>query len=110
MVLSAGVLLHIAPLQTPKGARRLVDTLSSWQLKLIYWSFALSWPLLISEVFNAWWGTRLTLSNAANAANVRGKALWWQELIMIATHYGSALPQVAVVSVGPLVGFHNDFC
>jgi hypothetical protein len=36
MVLSAGVLLYIAPLQTHKGTRCLADTLSSWQVKLIY--------------------------------------------------------------------------
>jgi hypothetical protein len=103
MVLSAGVLLYIAPLKSHKDARCLADTLSSRQVKLIYWAFALSWPLLIAEVFNGWWGTRQTLPTAANAANVVGEALWWQEFIMIATHYVSALPQVAVVSIDPAV-------
>jgi hypothetical protein len=85
MVLSAGVLLHVAPvtpLQEDKGSRRLADTLSSWQLKLICWAFALSWPLLMAEVFNAWWGARQTLPTAANAANVMAQAMWWQEFIM----------------------------
>lgn len=95
---SAGVLLHVAPLRTRKGPQCLGDTLSSWQVKLIHWAFALSWPLLGAKVFNAWWGTRRTLPTAAEAAFVPEQALWWQEFIMIATHYVSAFPQVAVVS------------
>jgi hypothetical protein len=110
MVLSAGTLLHVAPLQTRKGPRCLADTLSSWQVKLIYWAFALSWPLLVAEVFNAWWGTRQTLPTAAEAANVREKALWWQEFIMNATHYVSALPQAAVVSINPAVDAYQVSC
>lgn len=104
MVSSAGLLLHIAPLQAHKGARCVADTLSSWQVKLIYLAFALSWPLLVAEVFNGWWGTRQTLPTAANAANVRETAQWWQELIMNTTHYISAFPQVAVVSTCPVIG------
>jgi hypothetical protein len=110
MVLSAGVLLYIAPLQAHKSTRCLGDTLSRWQVKLIYWAFALSWPLLVAEVFNGWWGTRQTLPTAADAANVGEKALWWQEFIMSSTHYVSALPQVAVVSTDPAVVLHYASC
>jgi hypothetical protein len=111
MILGSGLILHLAPItiqpqssyyQTPQNknkprAQRLVDTLSPWQTRLIYWAFAFSWPLLIAEVFNAWWGTSGTLPTAAKLAGVRGKAFWWQEAIMVVTHYGSALPQVLVV-------------
>ena len=64
MVLPAGLLLQSDPFST-KPSTRLVDRLSGWQRHTVYWGYATAWPILLSEVANAWWGTRLTLPLAA---------------------------------------------
>jgi hypothetical protein len=98
MITCAGILLQHAPFPPRGRARSLADTLSGWQTKLIYWAFAFSWPLLLSEAFNGWWGTRTTLPTAAEAANVQRAAPVWQEFVVAITHFPSAFPQLFVVS------------
>jgi len=63
----------------------------------------LIWPMLLSQVANAWWGTNQVLPIAAHQAGVSGGAPW-QELIMKLTHLaaGTAL---AVAWLLLLAGF-----
>ena len=50
----------------------------------------LTWAMALSEVANAWWGTRLTLPIAAGQAGASGGA-GWQETIITVTHMGAGL-------------------
>ena len=50
----------------------------------------LMWAMALSEVANAWWGTRQTLPIVAGQAGASGGAPW-QELIVTATHMGAGL-------------------
>jgi len=45
----------------------------------------LTWPMLISAIANAWWGTKQTLPIAAQQAGASGGAAW-QEATVTATH------------------------
>jgi hypothetical protein len=78
MVLSAGVLLYIAPLphQAHKVTRCLADTLSSWQVKLIY-EFVLGVCLVlaitISRSFQWLVGNKTDLTNCCRRCECEGK-------------------------------------
>ena len=50
----------------------------------------LTWAMALSEVANAWWGTRQTLPIIAGQAGASGGAPW-QELIVTAAHVGAGL-------------------
>jgi hypothetical protein len=50
----------------------------------------LTWAMALSEVANAWWGTRQTLPIAAGQAGASGGA-GWQETIITVTHMGAGL-------------------
>jgi hydroxylaminobenzene mutase len=45
----------------------------------------LTWPMLLSQMANAWWGTNEILPIAAEQAGATG-GLPWQELVLKATH------------------------
>lgn len=51
------------------------------------------WPMLLSQVANAWWGTRQVLPIAAQQAGASGGATW-QELTMKLTHIAAAVALV----------------
>lgn len=53
----------------------------------------LTWPMLLSQVANAWWGTQEMLPIAAQQAGAHGAAPW-QELVLTVTH---ALGGLAIV-------------
>jgi hydroxylaminobenzene mutase len=63
----------------------------------------LTWPVVLSEMANAWWGTRETLPIAARQAGATGGAQW-QEQIVAAAHFVGALVMLAywVVILGGL--------
>jgi (hydroxyamino)benzene mutase len=45
----------------------------------------LIWPVMLTEMANAWWGTRQMLPIAASQAGAPGAAAW-QEGLVTATH------------------------
>ena len=53
----------------------------------------LTWPMLLAEVANAWWGTMEIRPIAARQAGATG-GLAWQELTMKATHVVAGLALV----------------
>ena len=53
-------------------------------------SACLTWPMLLSEVANAWWGTTELLPIAAAQAGAKGGTAW-QELIVKLAHIASGL-------------------
>jgi len=63
----------------------------------------LIWPMALSEVANAWWGTSQMLPIAASQAGVTGGALW-QESTITATHVVAGLGLIAAWIL-LLVGF-----
>jgi hydroxylaminobenzene mutase len=72
------IVLAVLLLALPHGVGRgstTVMLVSAW----------LTWPMALSEVANAWWGTRQTLPIVAEQAGASGGAPW-QELIVTATH------------------------
>lgn len=66
---------------------------SAWIMLLSAW---LTWPMLISQAVNAWWGTMRMLPIAGAQAGVSGGEPW-QEQVLIATH--------VVASIGILVAW-----
>jgi hypothetical protein len=53
----------------------------------------LVWPMLLSQVANAWWGTTQVLPIAGQQAGASGGAQW-QELTMKLTHIAAAIALV----------------
>jgi hydroxylaminobenzene mutase len=66
----------------------------------------LTWPVMLSEMANAWWGTRKMLSIAAEQAGAVG-AEAWQETILTVTHLMGAVVLIAYWSV-VLVGLFRQ--
>lgn len=54
----------------------------------------LTWPVMLSEMANAWWGTRKMLPIAAEQAGAVGAAAW-QETILTVTHLTGAVVLIA---------------
>jgi hydroxylaminobenzene mutase len=50
----------------------------------------LTWPVMLTEMANAWWGARNTLPIAAEQAGAAGAAVW-QETIVTVAHLIGAL-------------------
>ncbi|KAM7197113.1 hypothetical protein V8F33_005772 [Rhypophila sp. PSN 637] len=123
MVCAAGLILGSKPFtstpsSTPKAAgsasteaQTVADRLKPWQIKLVYWGCAGIWVTLMSEVANAWWGTRWVLPIAHHAAglagNSTGPAAVWMERVVEAAHYPFAILLATVVSVLPLHAFQE---
>ena len=62
----------------------------------------LAWPVMLSEMANAWWGTRKMLPIAAEQAGAVG-AEAWQENVVTVTHLIGAIALIAfwgVILVG----------
>jgi hydroxylaminobenzene mutase len=74
MFLVAGLVISHSGLGTGRAARFIL-TAGPW----------LTWPLVLSEMANAWWGTRSMLPIAAQQAGASGAAPW-QEGIVAAAH------------------------
>ena len=74
----AALLLKLPHNVGPKSAG--VMLLAAW----------LSWPMLLSAVANAWWGTTQMLPITAAQAGAKGGASW-QELIVTLTHIVAGL-------------------
>jgi hydroxylaminobenzene mutase len=63
----------------------------------------LTWAMALSEVANAWWGTKQMLPIAAAQAGATGGAPW-QELVVKLTHIGAGLSLMVAWSL-LVVGF-----
>ena len=82
LVIAMAVLLLSLPHRV--GSKSLgVMVLSAW----------LIWPMLLSQVANAWWGTKEVLPIAAQQAGASGGASW-QELVMKLTHIAAGVALV----------------
>jgi hydroxylaminobenzene mutase len=60
----------------------------------------LTWPVMLTEIANAWWGARNTLPIAAEQAGATG-AVAWQESVVTVAHVVGAV--VLVVYWGVIV-------
>ncbi|GMW02551.1 MAG: hypothetical protein AMXMBFR84_36870 [Candidatus Hydrogenedentota bacterium] len=58
----------------------------------------MTWPMALSEVANAWWGTRQVLPIAAEQAGASGGATW-QELIVTACHIPGSIGLILTVGL-----------
>ena len=63
----------------------------------------LIWPMTLSEVANAWWGTNQVLPIAAQQAGATGAAPW-QELVVRVSHISAGLAFILSVSL-LIIGF-----
>jgi hypothetical protein len=66
----------------------------------------LTWPVVLTEMANAWWGTRQMLPIAAGQAGATGGAVWQERLVTVA-HAIGALVLLAYWSVILLGLFQN---
>ena len=82
LVVLAVLLLGLHPAVGSRSVR--IMLLAAW----------LTWPMALSEVANAWWGTNQMLPLAAAAAGATGGAPW-QELTLQLTHVAAALGLIA---------------
>jgi hypothetical protein len=108
MVVAAGLLLNSRPFASTSvpgqaSDRRVVDVLAPWQRRVVHWGVAGIWVTLLSEVANAWWGTRWVLTLAHEAAGLRvlgeeGPAAVWMERVVEVAHKPFAVALAAVVS------------
>ncbi|KIW52544.1 hypothetical protein PV05_08174 [Exophiala xenobiotica] len=90
-VLCAGLVLQSKPAGLPKDVDTLAQSLGKWQTRLVYWGATACWIPLTFEALNAWWGTRQTLSIAAEAAHILTDGRDWQETVMFLAHIPPAL-------------------
>jgi hypothetical protein len=98
MVLLVGLLLNSAPF--PKFDVKLASTLSLLQSRLVLIGCAATWPVILSEVANSWWGTKDALVLLHAAGTPTGwTAKQWQESVVTAAHYGGAPFMLIGVSV-----------
>ena len=51
----------------------------------------LTWPVMLTEIANAWWGTRNMLPIAAEQAGALGSAAWQEGLVTAAHLIGAAV-------------------
>ncbi|KAK0610658.1 hypothetical protein B0T17DRAFT_476694, partial [Bombardia bombarda] len=101
MVVAAGLVLNSEPFSSPDifsdtkntavtvpHRRRLADRLSIWQTRVVRYGCAGIWVTLLSEIANAWWGTRWVLPIAHAAAGLAGEgqtaAVWMERVVQIA--------------------------
>ncbi|KAH8926798.1 hypothetical protein BT69DRAFT_1317338 [Atractiella rhizophila] len=74
--------------------------LSPQEKRLIFWGIIATWPAILTEVANGWWGTTGTLPIAARQAGIFARAALWKEAIVYVTHAGDAVG--ALISLGIL--------
>ena len=78
IIVMAAMLLKLSHNVGPKSAG--VILLAAW----------LTWPMVLSEAANAWWGTTQMLPIAASQAGAAGGGTW-QELVVKITHIAAGL-------------------
>jgi hydroxylaminobenzene mutase len=88
IIVMAGLLLALPHRVGPRGVG--VMLMAAW----------LIWPMALSEVANAWWGTSQMLPIAAGQAGARG-GVGWQETVVKMTHIAAGFG--LVVAWGLLV-------
>jgi hypothetical protein len=97
MVLLTGVLLTSKPF--PKSDITLASTLFPFQSKVVLVGCMGTWPVILSEVANSWWGTKGALPIVYAAGVPTGwDAKQWQEFVVTAAHFGGAPVMVGAVS------------
>jgi hypothetical protein len=84
--LTGNGLLYIAMAVLLLTVPNRVGLKSAWVMLLSAW---LTWPMLISQAANAWWGTTQMLPIAGAQAGVSGDEPW-QERVLIITHVVAA--------------------
>lgn len=67
---------------------------SGWSARILTAGPWLTWPVMLTEMANGWWGARKTLPIAAEQARALGAAPW-QETIVTLTHLIGAVALVA---------------
>ena len=77
-ILMAVLLLAVSNRVTPRAT--LVMLVAVW----------LTWPMFLSQIANAWWGTREILPIAAQQAGAIG-GTGWQEILLTLTHVSGGL-------------------
>jgi hydroxylaminobenzene mutase len=87
MFLVAGLVLQ--HLRSPKG---------SMMEKILIAAPWLTWPVMLTEMANGWWGASKTLPIAAGQAGATGSQPW-QENIIAATHLVGGIVLIAYWSV-----------
>ncbi|MDB5289881.1 MAG: hypothetical protein JWL69_1122 [Phycisphaerales bacterium] len=82
-----------------------VGTKSIWVIVITAW---LIWPMVLSQVANAWWGTNQMLPIAAKQAGATGAAPW-QELVVKFCHLPAGLGLILSLIL-LIIGFakHRD--
>ena len=90
MFLVAGLVISHLGLGAGRASRAIL-TAAPW----------LTWPVMLTEMANAWWGTRNMLPIAAQQAGAPGAA-GWQEAIVTAAHVIGAA--VLLVYWGTILG------
>jgi len=89
--------------ETPASASTttIQSRLTPFSRKIVFWGLWTTWLALLSEVLNAWWGARWTLSIAAADAGVVQDASAWKEAIVLVCHFMNAVGLItAVATIG----------
>ncbi|KAK9235623.1 hypothetical protein V1525DRAFT_409464 [Lipomyces kononenkoae] len=73
MILGVGLLLRQSNLLK----------LSPLELTITWWGFALAWPAVIVQCFNAFWGTNRLLKITAASAGANGAKAWQEETVFL---------------------------
>jgi len=93
------IILAILLLKLPNG----VGHKSIWIMVGSVW---LTWPMALSEVANAWWGTNQMLPIAASQAGASGGHAW-QEIVMKLTHMVAGLGLIVAWTL-LIIGFWKN--
>lgn len=98
MLAAAAFCIHYLDLGQGRASRRIL-IFTPW----------LIWPMALSEVANAWWGTAKVLAISAAEAGVTGGAPW-QEALVGSAHIIAGLGQIAfwAVILGGAIGNMRD--
>ncbi len=96
---SAGLLLILVAILLVTIPHRL----GRWSLGALVLATWLTWPMVLSEVANAWWGTTKMLPIAAGQAGATGGQPW-QETVVQLTHAVAGLSLIVAWTL-LLVGF-----
>jgi (hydroxyamino)benzene mutase len=55
-----------------------------WSIRTMVFAAWSAWPMVLSEVANAWWGTTRTLTIAAHQAGATGGQFWQEQVVTLA--------------------------
>lgn len=70
---------------------------SGWSARILTAGPWLTWPVMLTEMANGWWGARKALPLAAEQSGALGAASW-QEAIVSLSHLIGAIRQLGVPS------------